>query len=137
MSSAPVTRSISVVAYDFVGAGFLPPILNPPGINRGKPGSQYPIKWQLKDANGRFISDLTTVTGVFYLRDGTATPCDFVHASGPAIPLSTGGTVLRYDSKNNQFVYNWTTPSTPPGGCYIFQLFLSDGSMHEAWFQLF
>jgi hypothetical protein len=135
LSSAPVTRNVHVL-FGLVGDGFLPPIKNPPQINIAKTGTQYPIKWQLKDASGRYISDLNTVApqGVAYQSDGNPPTCDFPHATGPFVPLPTGGTVLRYDSKNNQFVYNWTTPPAP--GCYIFQVTLTDGSEHQAWFQL-
>jgi hypothetical protein len=48
------------------------------------------------------------------------------------IALPTGGTVLRYDTSTNQFVYNWSTPTTP--GCYVFTLALTDGTQHQAYF---
>jgi hypothetical protein len=132
-----VTRNVHVL-YNLVGDGFLPPIVNPPLVNNAKPKTQYPIKWQLKDASGRFISDLNTVApypdGVAYQLDGNLPTCDFLHVTGPIIPLPTGGTVLRYDTKNNQFVYNWTTPST--SGCYVFQVTLTDGTIHQAYFKL-
>ena len=131
--SPPVTRDVHVL-YDFVGGAFLPPLLNPPGVNIAKPGTQFPIKWQLKDASGNYINDLGTVQEVAYASDGTPPTCNFNNTKGPFIPLPTGGTVLRYDSKNNQFVYNWTTPSTR--GCYVFQLTLADATTHQAWFNL-
>jgi hypothetical protein len=137
LNSAPVTRNVHVL-FGLVGDGFLPPIKNPPEINIAKTGTQYPIKWQLKDASGRYISDLNTVApapqGVAYQSDGNPPTCDFANTNGPFTPLPTGSTVLRYDKKNNQFVYNWTTPPAP--GCYIFQVTLTDGSEHQAWFQL-
>jgi hypothetical protein len=132
-ATATATRKVRVL-FDFVGGGFLPPILNPPGVNSAKPGTQYPIKWQLKDASGKFISDLNTVAGVEFRSDGNLPRCNFATSSGPFNPLPTGGTFLRYDSNNNQFVYNWTTPQTP--GCYVFQVSLTDGTDHQAWFQL-
>jgi Tol biopolymer transport system component len=134
LSSAPVTRNVSVVAYNFVGAGFLAPILNPPGVNTGKPGAQFPMKWQLKSPSGKFVSDLGTVKTVAYQTDGIPTACDFSSAMGVRIALPIAGTVLRYDTKNNQFVYNWTTPMNP--GCYVFTLTLTDGTEHQAWFVL-
>ena len=133
LSSAPVTRDVRVL-YKLVGDGFLPPIRNPPQINTAKTGTQYPIKWQLTDASGRYISDLNTVASVAYQIDGPGPTCDFFTATGPFIPLPTGKTVLRYDTKSNQFVYNWITPATR--GCYVFQVTLTDGSDHQAWFQL-
>jgi hypothetical protein len=131
--TATATRNVQVL-FDLVGGGFLPPIKNPPDVNIAKVGTQYPIKWQIKDASGRYISDLKTVAGVFRRSDGSPPNCDFTSSTNPLEPLPTGGTVLRYDSKNNQFVYNWTTPSTP--GCYVFQVSLTDGTDHQAYFQL-
>jgi Tol biopolymer transport system component len=134
LSSAPVTRKLVVVAYDFVGAGFLSPIANPPGVNTGKPGAQFPMKWQLKSPSGKFVSDLGTVKAVEYQTDGNPPTCTFSSAMGPRVALPNGGTALRYDTKNNQFVYNWTTPTSP--GCYVFTLTLSDGTEHQAYFKL-
>jgi hypothetical protein len=134
-ATTTATRNVQVrVLFNLVGGGFLPPIVNPSLVNSAKPGTQYPIKWQLTDASGRYISDLKTVAGVEYRSDGNPPTCDFATSNGPFMPLPTGGTVLRYDSNNNQFVYNWTTPSTP--GCYVFQVSLTDGTDHQAWFQL-
>jgi hypothetical protein len=134
LSSAPVTRKLVVVAYDFVGAGFLSPIANPPDVNTGKPGAQFPMKWQLKSPSGKFVSDLGTVKAAEYQTDGNPPTCTFSTAMGPRIALPNGGTALRYDTKNNQFVYNWTTPTSP--GCYVFTLTLSDGTEHQAYFKL-
>jgi hypothetical protein len=137
VASAPMTRNFHI-GYVFGGGGaggaFLPPLVNPPHVNTGSPGSQYPIKWQLKDSSGKFVSDLGSVSSIQYQTDGDPGHCDFTNTSGPMTPLTTGGTVLRYDTKNNQFVYNWTTPPNP--GCYVFELTLSDGTEHDAWFAL-
>src|SRR6266516_3457643 len=126
-SSAPVTRNVQVV-FDFVTGGFLPPIMNPPQVNSANLGSNIPIKWQLKDASGNFISDVKTVKDVFY----QSANCDFTEPFGSMNALPSGGTVLRYDTKTNQFVYNWSTPTT--SGCYVFTLELTDGTQHQAYF---
>ena len=126
-SSAPVTRNVQVV-FDFVTGGFLPPIMNPPQVNSANLGSNIPIKWQLKDASGNFISDVKTVKDVFY----QSANCDFTEPFGSMNALPRGGTVLRYDTKTNQFVYNWSTPTT--SGCYVFTLELTDGTQHQAYF---
>jgi hypothetical protein len=133
-TSDPVTRDVHVVGYDLVGGGFLPPILNPPSINKAKPGAQYPIKWQLKDVSGKYVTDLKTVDGIAYSTDGTPPNCNFSKPIAGPFPLPTGKTVLRYDSTNNYFIYNWTTPSIP--GCYVFEVTLAGGDKHQAWFQL-
>jgi hypothetical protein len=128
-SSAPVTRQVQV-AYDFVSGGFLPPIMNPPQVNSASPGNTIPIKWQLKDVNGNFITDLGTVESVTY----QSANCAFTQPFGSMHALPTGGTFLRYDTSNNQLIYNWTTPTT--SGCYVFTLELTDGTQHQAYFNL-
>jgi hypothetical protein len=132
-SSAPVTRTVRVV-YEFVSGGFLPPIVNPPQVNSGSAGSTIPVKWQLTDVNGNFISDLGTVKpfpdGVSY----QTANCKFTEPFGKTVALPTGGTFLRYDTNTNQFVYNWSTPTKP--GCYVFTLTLTDDTQHQAYFNL-
>jgi hypothetical protein len=120
------------VGFDFVTGGFLPPIVNPPQVNSANAGSTIPIKWQLKDVSGNFITDLSTVQpfplGVTY----QSSNCSFTQPFGDTVALPTGGTSLRYDTSTNQFVYNWATPTT--SGCYVFTLSLIDGTQHQAYF---
>jgi hypothetical protein len=126
-SSALVTRKVQVV-FEFVTGGFLSPIENPPEVNVANPGNNIPIKWQLKDPFGNFITDTKTVQSVSY----QSANCDFTEPFGTMIALPRGGTFLRYDTNNNQFVYNWSTPTT--SGCYVFTLTLTDGTQHQAYF---
>jgi hypothetical protein len=116
------------VIFEFVTGGFLPPIENPPKVNVATAGNAVPIKWQLKDAFGSFITDVGTVQSVSY----QSANCNFTEPFGATIALPRGGSVLRYDNNNNQFVYNWSTPTTP--GCYVFTLTLTDGTQHQAYF---
>ncbi len=117
------------VAYDF--SGFLSPVVGPPAVNTGKAGRTYPIKWQIIDANGVFISSLSSVTGVSVQSTScanfTSDPTDTMSTS------TTGGTGLRYDSTGNDFVYNWATKSK---GCFSLFLELDSGQTFAAFFTL-
>jgi hypothetical protein len=126
--TATTTRTVHIL-YDFVGGGFLPPVKNPPQVNTGNTGGTFPLKWQLKNASGGYIRSLATVEKIEYQ---SADPgCNFGSPTGPRRALPTGGSVLRYATSNEQFVYNWTLPT--PSGCYVLTLTLRDESEHQAW----
>jgi hypothetical protein len=52
--------------------------------------------------------------------------------------VTTGSTVLRYDTTGHQFVDNWKTPSGGywVGKCLQVQMKADDGSSLYAWFKL-
>jgi len=146
-TSAPGSHSVDLMATDNVGnstiascpfsvgyalSGFGRPIANAPTVNTGKAGRTYPVKWQLRDANGSYVSTLNAAARVAV----QPTPCgEFATDPDSALTVTaTGATSLRYDSEANQYVYNWAAPST--AGCYTLFVQLDSGQALHAYFQL-
>lgn len=119
------------VAIAYVFNGFLPPVNN--GVtNTGKAGRTYPLKWQLKDVvSGNFFSSLAIVLAV---QQRVVSCANLSPQTDPLEATATGGTVLRYDTSANQYIYNWQSPSS--AGCYEIDVSTDDGVMHTAFFKL-
>ncbi|MBI1886303.1 MAG: PxKF domain-containing protein, partial [Chloroflexi bacterium] len=119
------------ITYDY--AGFFPPLLSPPGVNLGKAGKTYPIKWQLSDANDLYVSALSAVSYVGY-KQVSCLDYAFAEASAVDPALTSGTSGLRYDSTANQYIYTWQTAKSMAGKCYVFVLKLNDGTTYLASF---
>ncbi len=112
-------------------SGFLSPVDGAPVVNTGNSGRTYPIKFQLRDAHGAFITVLPAVTSTTY----QTVTCSTFGSVADALPADTSGNSgLKYDSSSNQFNYTWKTPGT--AGCYVFRLGLADGATYVADFKL-
>jgi hypothetical protein len=109
-AAAPVTIQVT---YHF--GGFLVPLSSniALGLNR-----TVPIKFQLTDYNGAYVSSLSAVTSLQVL-----------NAQGTNFLTNVGNTALRYDSTSNQFIANWQTKGLP-AGTYTVVLSLADGTTY-------
>ena len=112
--------------YGFTG--FLPPL-----GSRGefKLGSTIPVKWQLQNAPGGYISSLSSVQGLQVAYRGACS----ADAGAPVDLGSSGASGLRYDAMSNQFVFNWQTKGLA-AACYSILLTLDDTTVHTATFSL-
>jgi hypothetical protein len=121
-----------VIAYNFI-----------PGTAKvtANLGSAVPLTWQLKDANGATISDMTSLQLLQSVYNGPAPsgPGGCVASlTGTAETLfslpdgATGGSSFRFVSGGFQLNWDTTTASTAPTitgkGCYTIKVTLKDGS---------
>jgi hypothetical protein len=102
-------------AVHYVFSGFLAPLNSNLALALNRTG---PIKFQLTEPNGNFITSLSAVTSLQVL-NGTRTN----------VLTNAGSTALRYDSTANQFVANWQTKAMPAGS-YTVGLALADGTTY-------
>ena len=103
-----------------------------------KQGSAVPLKWELLDANGNPIGDLTTLklmqacptTGsTVPPASSTVPPCVVLYSPTSG---AKGSSTFRFSSP--QFIFNWDTNSTigPVAGYFTVEVTLSDGSAVKA-----
>jgi hypothetical protein len=120
------------VVYDFVG--FKPPIQNPSVVNILNAGRTVPVKWQIPNGKGGFISDLSVVTSIQFQK----VACKDYNSGleNPVLAATSGSSGLGYDTTANQYIYNWKTDKSMAGGCYVLILRLNDSSEHRANFSL-
>jgi hypothetical protein len=111
--------------------GFLAPVNNPDVVNLGKAGRTYPVKWQLKDAAGNFVTSLAAIKSITF----RPVQCgEFTSVQADALETETSGNSgLAYDDISNQYRYNWATPSA---GCYVLFLSFDTGQVQQAYFNL-
>jgi hypothetical protein len=116
--SGAVSSSVSQVvnvSYNF--GGFLPPLKQNLAFASGR---SIPIKFQLTDANGNYITTLSAVTAL-----AVTYPDGSTH--------SLGG--LSYDPTANQYAAKWSTKGLGIGS-YAISLSLLDGTTHTLAVQI-
>jgi hypothetical protein len=97
-----------------------------------KAGSTVPLKFEAFKGN----TELTDTTVVVQPLKAQLANCASGAAADEIEMTATGGTSLRYDTTAGQFIYNWQTPKTGAGKCYLVTVALQDGSSISAYFKL-
>ncbi|WP_341998086.1 HYR domain-containing protein [Microbacterium sp. LWH7-1.2] len=102
--------------------GFFQPVDMGGVLNTVKAGSTVPLKFEVFAG----ATELTNVTAVksFTVK---AIACSSASTLTDDIELvSTGSTVLRYDTTAGQFIQNWQTPKSGAGNCYRVTMLAAD-----------
>ena len=123
-----VTHSFTVASL-FNFAGFLAPANEPPTLNLVARGSLVPIRWQLPDGNGGFVTNPASFT--------SATVGSLTCGSAPVVPFNdatSGPAGIAFDSATNAFTYNWQTGASWTG-CRKLTIKLRDNTLHELRFR--
>lgn len=118
-NSKTVTKTVTV-KYDFIG--FLEPINND-GTSIFKLKSTVPVKFQLKDAQGNYVSTAVASITIAKLSDSIWGE-DIEPVSTSA---ATVGTLFRYDATSCQYIFNLSTKGLSTGTWRISAV-LGDGA---------
>ncbi|MEK7162804.1 MAG: LamG-like jellyroll fold domain-containing protein [Patescibacteria group bacterium] len=111
-------------AYRF--GGFLSPI-KADGSGIYKLRITLPIKFQLTDINNNYISTATAYLYLAKISDGVVGTDEIAFSTSAA----DAGNTFRYDSENNQYVYNLATDNLSVGS-WQFRVVLNDGKFYTA-----
>ncbi len=126
--TASVTRSYTVQAWRL--KGFYQPTDMGNVWNTVKNGSTVPLKFEVFGGSTEY-----TATSVVKSFSAAKIACSATVTTEDAIELvTTGSTVLRYDTTAGQFIQNWKTPTVT--GCYKVTMTTQDGSSLSALFKL-
>ena len=133
-SIAYVPAKLSILAWTL--AGFYQPVDMSAGgmvYNTVKGGSTVQMKFNIYQSTQANTNERTDVGAV---KSFTATPYVCTASATDEIEIvTTGGTVLRYDTTGQQFIQNWATPKAA-GTCYQVTMTALDGSKLTAYFKL-
>jgi len=129
-NSGSANFSVTVTGFNFLG--FFQPVDNSM-LNTVKNGSTVPVKWKLQGEGGIEITSTAAVTSI---RARQLSCASFVGLTEDTIEtLTSGNSILRYDSTAMQFVYNWQT-YRQPNTCWQLIVSFTDGTSKSANFKL-
>lgn len=130
-----VAVSLCTVRGTYAWSGFLAPLANQ-GVNAGKTGRTYPVKWRLmesvKQADGtQKLEIISDATGIALAQQMSFAQSTTTCASGAVLdPIDeeapAGATTsVTYDTDGDQFQMNYKAPSTQ--GCYRLMFYKFNG----------
>lgn len=105
-------------------SGLLHPI-NPDGTSIFKLGRAIPVKFQLQDASGNFVS--TASARIYLTKISNGVIGDEIEAE--SVGKANTGNFFRYDSTNNQYIFNLRTKGLSKGTWQI-RVLLNDEASH-------
>jgi hypothetical protein len=125
------TQTIAYTVLSWTTQGFYQPVDMGGVLNTVKSGSTVPLKFEVF-AGATELTATSVVTSLTYkaITASSTTVTDEIEL------LATGGTVLRYDATDGQFIYNWQTPKNSAGKCFRVTVTFQDGSSISADFKL-
>lgn len=115
------TKNVTYYIHYNSGGGFLSPI-NMDGSSIFKLGSALPVKFQLKDANGNYVTNAVATLNVSKI---SSTVSGTYLASSPTI-ASTGEYFI-YDNTGHMYMYNFATKNMSIG-TWKLRVYINDGS---------
>lgn len=124
----PVIIGLALIpAYDF--SGFYAPVMNAPTVTVIKAGSTVPVKFSL---NGDWGMDIFEYGYPVLMKCKDCTFSDFE----PDKLLYMDRSKLLYDAGLDQYIFTWKTKKNWTGTCWILNILLNDGSIHQAYFKI-
>jgi hypothetical protein len=127
------TASANYTVMAWTLTGFYQPVNSATDVwNTVKSGSTVPLKFEV-------FAGTTELTSTSVVSSFVPTPivCPGGSSTSEEIEfLTTGGTTLRYDLTDGQFIQNWQTPKGKAGSCYKVTMTTQDGSSISALFKL-
>jgi len=113
--------------------GYFKPLLND-GSALFQSERTIPVRFQLIAPDGSFVSNAVAEIHVFKIIE---TPTGAVDMSVDTLPSgsSNTGTLFRYDSTSNQYIYNLSIKGYS-SGTYLLRTTIDDGSMHDVNFSI-
>ncbi len=112
--------------YNF--SGFLPPIKPDGSTAFLKKRGAIPVKFQLTDCSGRFITNAVATIEVVFVKSGAGgeVVLDVTSVGG-----ANSGNLFRFDPDSNQYIYNLNASVLASNSVYKIRARLDDGTVHE------